>query len=205
MNPDRWNIISVTSGNRSRRLRRKVGGSAILSKQPCCRDGLRAHGKNRIARFAPDPESNSLRRISAREFTPLIGPVLRNRRLCCLLLAVWLVQVALVYIGFSVWSCPVRSALGIACPGCGLTRAVVCLLQGHCLMALELHPLAPAALVIPLLLLPGIAGSNPLSRKVFEALESTERRIPITGLFLTGLLLHWALALVAVPEAGLSG
>ncbi len=39
--------------------------------------------------------------------------------------------------------CLTRRALGLPCPGCGLTRALSQLLQGHLARAIALHPLAP--------------------------------------------------------------
>jgi hypothetical protein len=53
---------------------------------------------------------------------------------------------------FSVWSppddaafslCVFRRALGIPCPGCGLTRAVAALLRGDLRAAFAYHPAAP--------------------------------------------------------------
>lgn len=42
--------------------------------------------------------------------------------------------------------CPFALATGIACPGCGMTRALVRLFHGDMAGAVEYHPLAPAAL-----------------------------------------------------------
>ena len=39
--------------------------------------------------------------------------------------------------------CLTRRALGVPCPGCGLTRALAHLLQGNLARAMSLHPLAP--------------------------------------------------------------
>ena len=41
--------------------------------------------------------------------------------------------------------CLTRRALGVPCPGCGLTRGLAHLLQGNLGRAMELHPLAPLA------------------------------------------------------------
>jgi len=39
--------------------------------------------------------------------------------------------------------CLTRRALGLPCPGCGLTRGLAHLLQGNLTRAMTLHPLAP--------------------------------------------------------------
>jgi hypothetical protein len=46
--------------------------------------------------------------------------------------------------------CPMAAVTGHPCPGCGLTRATLALLQGHLSEAVGFHPLAP--LVSPLVL-----------------------------------------------------
>lgn len=43
--------------------------------------------------------------------------------------------------------CLTRRALGLPCPGCGLTRGVAHLLQGDLARAMTLHPLAPLVAV----------------------------------------------------------
>lgn len=43
--------------------------------------------------------------------------------------------------------CPVRLCTGVACPGCGLTRATSRLLQGDLIGALAYHPLVVLAAV----------------------------------------------------------
>ena len=37
--------------------------------------------------------------------------------------------------------CPIKFLTGISCPGCGMTRAVCCVLLGDFKMALHYHPL----------------------------------------------------------------
>jgi hypothetical protein len=47
-------------------------------------------------------------------------------------------------------SCPVRTLLQIPCPGCGMTRALKCLLQGDLAGSFAMHPML---LSTPVLLL----------------------------------------------------
>ncbi|HHP7233213.1 MAG TPA: DUF2752 domain-containing protein [Desulfobacterales bacterium] len=125
--------------------------------------------------------------------------------MCALLLAAWLAQVGLVYQGLSAWPCPFHSIMKMPCPGCGLTRATVCLLKGHGRAALAQHPMAPAVLAAPIVLLPGAVLPKPRRKRLLKRIEMLEQRIPVVGIILTGLLLHWAIALVAGPEVGFPG
>lgn len=43
--------------------------------------------------------------------------------------------------------CIFRNLTGLPCPGCGITRSVVCCAHGHWSDALRYHPLGPAVLI----------------------------------------------------------
>lgn len=48
-------------------------------------------------------------------------------------------------------TCPIKFITGVSCPGCGMTRAWLCLLSGKPALAFHYHPLVwlpPAALVL---------------------------------------------------------
>lgn len=45
------------------------------------------------------------------------------------------------------WHCPFRALTGIPCPGCGMTRAMRCLLVGNLAQSLAWHPMAVPTLV----------------------------------------------------------
>ena len=42
--------------------------------------------------------------------------------------------------GIALIPCPVRSAIGIPCPGCGMTRSCLALAQGEFVSAWKFHP-----------------------------------------------------------------
>jgi len=84
----------------------------------------------------------------------------RDRRLLALLIGAPLAAIAV-----AAWDpdrtggpplCPVRACTGIACPGCGLTRATGALLRGRLGDALHIHPFA-VALVAQVALLWAVA------------------------------------------------
>jgi hypothetical protein len=59
---------------------------------------------------------------------------------------VWLAAAAIPEPSGGLWACPVRFVVGLPCPGCGMTRALLLLAHGEWSAALRLHPLAPPLL-----------------------------------------------------------
>lgn len=43
--------------------------------------------------------------------------------------------------------CPFHALTGLPCPGCGMTRSVICLMHGHLHDAVYFHPLGPVAAI----------------------------------------------------------
>lgn len=82
--------------------------------------------------------------------------------------------------------CPFALATGMACPGCGMTRAAGQLLRGDFGAAIGYHPLIPA---IALLAAVGWG---------WFVLRRTGRVQPMSNRMLNGVLITTALALVAV-------
>jgi hypothetical protein len=82
--------------------------------------------------------------------------------------------------------CPFALATGMACPGCGMTRAAGQLLRGDFGAAIAYHPLVPA---IALLTAVGWG---------WFVLRRTGRVQPMSNRALNGVLIATALALVAV-------
>ncbi len=110
-------------------------------------------------------------------------------------------QVALVWAGLPAWPCPFMRALGVPCPGCGLSRASAAFLRGDFAAALNLHAFAP---VLPLVLIAvGCAGLLPerQRRSLLAGLERVERRTGVTALLAAGLVCYWLARLIFTPEA----
>ena len=111
------------------------------------------------------------------------------------------VQVAGVATGVGGWPCPLKAALGIPCPGCGLTRATVSLLRGEFAAAFGAHAFAPvllaglAALAVAALLPAG-------RREAFAGLVGRfERRTKASYVLFAALLLYWSVRLLFLPGA----
>ncbi|RIK54801.1 MAG: hypothetical protein DCC59_02735, partial [Chloroflexi bacterium] len=74
---------------------------------------------------------------------PVFSAILEKRRAAAVLAGLGVVHIGLNLAGLSFWSCPILSATGVPCPGCGLTRAVMQLLHGDVAASLQTHAFAP--------------------------------------------------------------
>jgi Protein of unknown function (DUF2752) len=88
--------------------------------------------------------------------------------------------------------CPFALTTGLACPGCGMTRAASALVRADVGTAVALHPLIPA---VALLATTGWA---------WYLLRRAGRVQPMSNRVLNGILIGTALALVAVWVARLA-
>lgn len=129
-------------------------------------------------------------------FAPILAPMLQSRWIIALLGAVALFQVILTAMGLPAWQCPLKATLGIACPGCGLTRAMVLLAEGKWLAAIQLHAFAPIGLGIGLLLVTGMLSPAMVRDRVAHRLAAVEKRSGIMIWLIFGLLIYWICRLV---------
>jgi len=64
--------------------------------------------------------------------------------------------------------CPFKAAIGIPCPGCGMTRAYIAALRGYFKSAFYWHPLFPLAPVLTGALAVYTFAKKPHTRKIAE-------------------------------------
>ena len=141
-------------------------------------------------------DSVNMTRIKGGLFVPVLGPLMQNRWIIALLATLTFVQVTLTATGITAWQCPVRSTLGVLCPGCGLTRATVFLIQGHWQAAFDLHAFAPIFLGIGIFLAIGSFLPARLQQKAAYQITAFERHSGIVALFGLSFLLYWILRIV---------
>ncbi len=99
------------------------------------------------------------------------------------------------------WPCPFLHVAGIPCPGCGLTRAIIALLNADWQTALALHAYAPI-FVLAIFLIACATLLPPKPRRWFIGqFELVERRTGITAILLIGLVVYWLIRLLLFPEA----
>jgi hypothetical protein len=135
-------------------------------------------------------------RIGSDFFSPILGPLVRNRQAMIVLASVTVVQVILATAGNIAWQCPVKSTLGVPCPACGLTRAMVLFAQGNWKAAIDLHAFAPIFFGIGVFLVVGSILPAGLQQKIADQVEAFERLSGIVGLLTLSILAYWILRII---------
>ena len=138
-------------------------------------------------------DSGSMARIKGELFVPVLGPLMQNRWTIVVLAALTAVQVALSAAVAIAWQCPLKSTLGVICPGCGLTRAVVLFAQGHWKAAFDLHAFAPVFCGIGVILVAGSSLPAGLQHKIACRIAAFEKRTAIVALLIFSILIYWIL------------
>lgn len=126
-------------------------------------------------------------------FAPVLGPLMQRRWIVALLSVAVCAWVALSTIGTNMWHCPLRSTLGVPCPGCGLTRAMVQLIQGNWEAAISLHAFAPIVMAMGILVAAGSALPARPRKPLVARVTDFERRTGITALLILSALAYWIL------------
>ncbi|TET85393.1 MAG: DUF2752 domain-containing protein [Desulfobacteraceae bacterium] len=126
-------------------------------------------------------------------FTPVLAPLVQDRRITLILMGVAALQVWLTAIGFPGWQCPIKSSLGISCPGCGLSSAIALLIQGQWQTAVSVHAFAPVFLIGSLLLMVAAVLPERLHRNSVRWIAWLERCTGIIPLLLISITVYWVL------------
>jgi hypothetical protein len=130
---------------------------------------------------------------AARPNRAVLGEWIESRTMCACIAAAAGAHVTLTAAGLGGWPCPVRQALGIPCPGCGLGRASVLLLHGQWAESLQVHAFAAPVLATLALLTVAIVLPRQSRTRLAAAVTSLERRWPLAPAVLGALLLYWLL------------
>jgi hypothetical protein len=132
-------------------------------------------------------------RISRLLFTPVLAPLVQDRRLTLILMGVAALQVCLTATGFPAWQCPLKSSLGIPCPGCGLSSAIVLWIQGHWRAAVSVHAFAPVFLIGFFLMMATAVLPERIHRDAIRCIAWLERCTGIIPFLLIGIIGYWVL------------
>ena len=134
-------------------------------------------------------------------FQPALSAILHDRRLSSLISGVALLQLLLTLTRFPSWPCPVFHTLGIPCPGCGMTRATLLLVQGEWRQALLMHAFAPITLLALSLIAFCTLAPKEHAEWIADRAEIVERYTGLTTLLLGGLILYWLARLLILQSA----
>jgi len=138
-----------------------------------------------------EADTVNIARIRSGLFAPVLGPLLQNRGIIVLLASVALAQVALTAMGITAWQCPVRSTLGVICPGCGLTRAMVLLIQGHWQASFHTHAFAPIFLIGVMVLTIISIAPKKFQQKATRWTTEFEKRTGVVAVLMMAMLTYW--------------
>lgn len=132
--------------------------------------------------------------------TPILSSVIENRDFCLSLAGILGVHFTLTSLDLPAWQCPIRYGLGIPCPGCGLSRAVLLLSQGNWQQSLAVHGFAPlATLGIFLILGAGMLPDN-YRTTLANQIKRLENKTGITCWLLVAFMGYWLIRLLIFPE-----
>lgn len=125
----------------------------------------------------------------------MLAFLVRSRKLCLLLVAVAVVHFGLIRLGLPSWKCPFRYGLGVPCPGCGLSRATIELLQGHFDHAFRIHAFAPIVVAVGGLMVSAIVLPKSQRFKLVRLIERIEQRTGFTIILICSFCAYWLIRL----------
>ena len=134
-------------------------------------------------------------------FVPVLSPLLRDRKLVLTITVVAFLQLGITSVGLPGWPCPFLHVVGIPCPGCGLTRAMVLLLRGDWRRSLAFHAFAPLFIVALMIAITTALLPETVRQRIVTSTEVLERSTGITSLLLVGLILYWLARLFVLQSA----
>jgi hypothetical protein len=127
---------------------------------------------------------------------PVITEMISQRALGWATLGAAGLHIGLVTAGLPGWSCPFRHALGIPCPGCGFSRAVVALWHGDINLSLTYHAFAvPMLLFAGFLILASLLPHHPRDWLITRT-ANLEHRWAVAATGLTLLFGYWLVRLI---------
>jgi hypothetical protein len=131
-------------------------------------------------------------------YTPAFSSLLENRREGSIIIGAGVLHLGLSLAGLPSWNCPILTATGVPCPGCGLTRATMQLLHGEFIPSLQTHAFAPFLLFALGVMLIVLILPEMYRQSVIAAVKRLETRNGMTSILLSGLMLYWFARLMGI-------
>ncbi len=127
---------------------------------------------------------------------PAFSSILSSRRELALIAGVGVLHVGFSLAGVTLWTCPIRAATGIPCPGCGLTRASLEVLRGDFSASVQTHAFAPLVLTVLLTMLAALLLPAKWRDVLIGTVRTLEMRFGFTAWALTLIFIYWAIRLL---------
>ncbi len=131
-------------------------------------------------------------------YAPAFSTLLENRREGLVLFGAGALHLGLSLAGLPSWSCPIRAATGVPCPGCGITRATMQLLHGEVGLSLQTHAFAPVLLFSILIMAAGLFLPKRNRELLISAVKKTETRYGLTAYLAVAFMLYWVVRLMGI-------
>ncbi len=128
--------------------------------------------------------------------SPILAPVLKERVVGIVLLALALLQIVLMRSGGSAMQCSFHASTGFSCPGCGVSRGLVLFAQGDWVGAIEQNwmlPIYVSALILVGLSVVLVGGARV---RLIEGVAAFERRTGITLLVVLAMAVYGGARLI---------
>ncbi len=135
-------------------------------------------------------------RFTAWFFTPALAPIMQQRSFLIILAGFAFVQIGLTAAGWQGWQCPIYFVSGMPCPGCGLSRAMALIIQGHWQAAFDMHAFAPIFLIAVMFFAVTAAMPRRLQQTVMLRVADLERRTGIMIIAMVAMFTYWGLRLL---------
>ncbi len=124
---------------------------------------------------------------------PTFSTLLERRKVVFFLLVVIAIYFVSTGMDFCLWRCPIKTTLGLNCPGCGLGQAILYLLQGEWNLAMKEHLFAPLFVLGFLMMTGMLLLPVPWYDKVNRKIRWLEEKTGFFNVIMAGLVIYWVI------------
>lgn len=133
--------------------------------------------------------------------TPILAALLGERKVSAAIILGLGTHGAALALGLPGFDCPLRAAIGVPCPGCGLSRAGQALLQGQWVTMAQYHLFAPFFAIAFMLIGVSLVLPVRLHGQLVGAVARFERQTRLVAITLILLVMYWLVRLLWLRES----
>ena len=144
-----------------------------------------------------DPMKPSVRSLLKDQiYRPVFVHLIQKRWHAFFLIAFFTLFFILNFFKIEIWHCPVKTVLGIRCPGCGLGTAMLHLFRGEWWAMFDAHALAPFFLAGMILIAVITFLPEKIRNRTIQHVEVFERRTGFVTYYLFAFVLYWIIRII---------